>query len=49
MAEAIFAGAVMAITLRWLSRSVRDPNGFVCHSSRGAYMRELNEKLERNR
>jgi hypothetical protein len=46
MAEAIFAGAALAITLRWLSRSVKEPNGFVRHSSRSAFMRDLNRKME---
>jgi hypothetical protein len=46
MAEAIFAGAVLAITLRWIFRSARDPNGFVRSSSRGAFMRDLNRKIE---
>jgi hypothetical protein len=46
MAEAIFAGAVLAIVLRWLSRSVKEPNGFVRHFSRGAFMRDMNIKLE---
>jgi hypothetical protein len=46
MAEAIFAGAVLAITLRWISRSAHDPNAFVRSSSRGAFMRELNRKIE---
>jgi hypothetical protein len=46
MAEAVFAGAVLAITLRWISRSMKDPNGFARQSSRGAFMRDLNEKME---
>jgi hypothetical protein len=45
MAEAIFAGAVLAITLWWLSRSVKEPDGLVRHFSRGAYMRDLNKKI----
>ena len=46
MAEAVFAGAVIAIALRLISRSVSDPNGFARYSSRGAYMRDLNKKIE---
>jgi hypothetical protein len=42
MSEAIFAGAVLAIVLRWLSRSAKEPTGFVRHFSRGAYMRDMN-------
>jgi hypothetical protein len=46
MAEAIFAGAVLAIALRWISRSAKEPNGFVRQSSRGAFMRDLNKSME---
>jgi hypothetical protein len=46
MAEAIFAGAVLAITLRWISRSRQSSDGFVHHFSRGSFMRELNKKME---
>ena len=46
MAEAIFAGAVLAITLRWISGSLRKPDSFVLHAGRGAFMRDLNRKLE---
>ena len=49
MAEAIFAGAVLAIALRWIGRSAKDEDGFVRHFSRGAYMRELNARLEQRR
>ena len=47
MWEAIFAGAVLAITLRWIGRSMRDRDGFARHFSRGAYMRDLNRALEK--
>ena len=47
MLEAIFAGAVLAITLRWIGRSMRSRDGFARHFSRGAYMRELNRALEK--
>jgi hypothetical protein len=46
MAEAIFAGAVLAITVRWISRAVKSKDGFVLHFSRGSFMRELNRKIE---
>ena len=46
MAEAIFAGAVVAIVLGWIDRSIRKKDSFVLHFSRGAFMRELNKKLE---
>jgi hypothetical protein len=46
MAEAIFAGAVLAIALRWISGSLRKQDSFVLHSSRGAFMRDLNRQLE---
>jgi hypothetical protein len=47
MFEVIFAGAVLAITLRWIGRSMRDRDGFARHFSRGAYMRDLNRALEK--
>ena len=47
MFEAIFAGAVLAITLRLIGRSMRDMDGFARHFSRGAYMRDLNKALEK--
>jgi hypothetical protein len=46
MAEAIFAGAVLAIALRWISRSMKEPSGFARQSSRGAFMRDLNKAME---
>ena len=48
MVEALLAGAVIAIALRLISRSANDPNGFVRYSSRGAYMRDLNNRMEAN-
>jgi len=45
MAEAIFAGAVLAITFRWIGRAVKSKDSFVLHSSRGSFMRDLNNKL----
>lgn len=46
MAEAVFAGAVLAIALRLIARSMRTGDGFARHYSRGAYMRDLNKLLE---
>jgi hypothetical protein len=46
MAEAILAGAVLAICLSWIARSMKQKDGFVRHFSRGMYMRELNKKME---
>lgn len=48
MTEALFAGAVLAIALGWIARSAMKADGFVRHFSRGAYMRELNKKLEKS-
>jgi hypothetical protein len=48
MAEAIFAGAVLTIALGWIARSMRDKDGFARTFSRGAYMRDLNAKMERD-
>jgi hypothetical protein len=46
MAEAVFAGAVLAIALRLIARSMRSNDGFARYCSRGAYMRELNRQIE---
>ena len=45
MIEAIFAGAVLAIVLAWIARSMKDKNGFVRNSSRSIFMRDLNERM----
>ena len=45
MAEAVFAGLVLAIAFRWISRSAKEPDGFVRHFSRGAFMRDLNQSI----
>ena len=47
MKEAIFAGAVLAIALGWIARSMRTKDGFARYYSRGAYMRDLNKKIVR--
>jgi hypothetical protein len=46
MKEALFAGAVFAIALSWIARSAKKTDGFVRYFSRGAFMRELNKKME---
>ena len=46
MAEALFAGAVLAVLLGWIGHSARKKDSFVLHFSRGAFMRDLNKKLE---
>ncbi len=46
MKEALFAGALLAIALGWIARSARNADGFVRHFSRGAFMRDLNKKME---
>ena len=46
MKEALFAGAVLAIALSWIARSAGKPDGFVRYFSRGAFMRDLNRKME---
>ena len=48
MLEAVLAGAVLGITLRWIGRSMRARDGFARHFSRGAYMRDLNKALEKH-
>ena len=45
MLEAVFAGAVLAITLRWISRSMQAKDSFARYFSRGAYLRDLNKKM----
>lgn len=46
MVEALFAGAVFAIALNWIFRSAKKPDGFVRNFSRGAFLRELNKKMQ---
>jgi hypothetical protein len=48
MAEAIFAGAVLAIALRLIAQSMRRNDGFARYYNRGAYMRDLNKELEKH-
>ena len=45
MKEAIFFGAVLAITLSWIARAARKPDNFVRRFSRGFFMRDLNESM----
>ncbi len=45
MKEAIFFGAVFAITLNWIARVAGKPDNFVRRFSRGGFMRELNERM----
>ena len=46
MAEALLAGAVLAIVLGWIGHSARKKDSFVLHFSRGAFMRDLNKRVE---
>jgi len=46
MKEALFAGAMLGIALSWIARAAKKPDGFIRHFSRGAFMRDLNEKME---
>lgn len=46
MLEIILWVLVMSVSLILLYRIGKKKNGFVRHSSRGAYMRELNKEME---
>jgi hypothetical protein len=46
MAEALVAGGMVAIALSWIARAASKPDGFGRHFSRGAFMRDLNKKIE---
>ena len=46
MMEALFAGALVAIALSWIAGSAMKADGFGRYFSRGAFMRELNKKME---
>jgi hypothetical protein len=46
MAESLFAGVMVAIALSWIARTASEPDGFVRHFSRGAFMRDLNKKIQ---
>ena len=37
---------MFAIALGWIARSARTPDGFVRYFSRGAFMRDLNKKMQ---
>lgn len=45
MAEAIFGGLLIATALMWIGRAAKSKDSFLFHSSRGAFMRDLNKKL----
>jgi hypothetical protein len=45
MKEALFAGVLFAIALSWIARVAKNPDGFVRHFSRGAFMRDLNKEM----
>lgn len=47
MAQAIFWGAIVVILLTVIFLSGKKKDGFVRHFSRGAFMRELNKKMEK--
>jgi hypothetical protein len=47
MKDVLFASAMLAIALSWIARVARRTDGFVRHCSRGAFMRELNDKALR--
>jgi hypothetical protein len=46
MAESLFAGVMVAIALSWIARTASEPDDFVRHFSRGAFMRDLNKKIQ---
>jgi hypothetical protein len=46
MAEALVAGVMVAIALSWIARAASKPDGFVHHFSRGAFIRDLDKKIE---
>lgn len=46
MEQAIFYGAMVVILLVMIYLSGKKENGFVQHFSRGAFMRDLNKKME---
>jgi hypothetical protein len=47
MFKIIFSLAIIVIVLALLYRSGKKKDGFVRHSSRGAYMRDLNKEIGR--
>jgi len=46
MFKVIFSLAIIVIVLALLYRSGKKKDGFVRHSSRGAFMRDLNKEME---
>lgn len=48
MLEVIFLASIVVILLLVLYLSGEGKEGFIRHCSRGAYMRELNDKMEKN-
>lgn len=48
MGEAIFLGAIVVAFITILFLAGKNKDSFVRHFSRGAYMRELNKKMEQD-
>lgn len=46
MERAVFLAAIVVILLTVIYLSGKKKNGFVRHFSRGAFMRDLNKKME---
>ena len=46
MEQAVFLGALVVVFLVVIYRSGKKQDGFVRHFSRGAFMRDLNKKIE---
>lgn len=46
MEQAIFCGAIVVILLVMIYRSGKKKDGFIQLFSRGAFMRDLNKKME---
>jgi hypothetical protein len=44
--RSLFAGVMVAIALSWIARTASEPDDFVRHFSRGAFMRDLNKKIQ---
>ena len=46
MAELVLGAALIAVALYFIARFARDENGIVRRTSRGAFMRELNKRMQ---
>ena len=46
MTEALFSAVLIAVALNWIAGTAGRPDGFIRRTSRGAFMRDLNVKME---